>query len=225
MRRRASGNGDSRKRRRAAPPAAARGARTFAAEDAAAEPPDLSAEAIGALRIDGLPPRTKISPHFRLYELTRSDIADRKGIGNQLPSDRELQAAVFLAREVLEPLRKKFGGFSPNSVFRGQPLERALKDKPSGWISTSQHTKGEACDVEIAGVTTLELAQWAADNLKGYDQIICECFDPAKGPNSGWVHISLVNPDRGTNRHKLLSYIKDVATGGWVYVDGLRATV
>ena len=113
------------------------------------------------------------------------------------------------------------GSFTPNSVFRGHPLERALKNKPASWLSTSQHSRGEACDIEIVGKSTLALAEWARDNLT-FDQIICECYDPAKGPNSGWVHISLKAPGTGENRRQLLSYIVD--NGKMVYVPGLRAT-
>jgi hypothetical protein len=164
---------------------------------------------------------TRIAPNFLVYELTRSELADRRGIPNNFPSDKELRAAIHLAREVLQPIREKFGSFTPNSVFRGHPLERALKNKPATWISTSQHARGEACDIEIVGMSTLALAEWARDNLS-FDQIICECFDPAKGPNSGWVHISLKAPGTGENRGQLLSYIAD--HGKMVYVPGLRAT-
>jgi hypothetical protein len=165
---------------------------------------------------------TRIAPNFLLYELTRSELADRRGIPNDFPSERELRAAINLAREVLQPIRDKFGSFTPNSVFRGQPLERALKNKPATWLSTSQHARGEACDIEIAGLSTLGLASWAKDNLKDFDQIICECYDPAKGPNSGWVHISLKAPGTGENRRQLLSYVAD--HGRMVYVPGLIAT-
>ena len=109
------------------------------------------------------------SPAIRVYELTRSDLAIRQGIDNGFETDAQLRAAVHLAREVLQPLRDAFGSFTPNSVFRGQRLERALKRKPSSWISTSQHARGEACDVEIAGMPTLELAQWATDKLKLFE--------------------------------------------------------
>jgi Peptidase M15 len=177
------------------------------------------------LHLASLDPQDLIAPNFRLYELTRSELASRSRIDNSLPGDRELRAAVSLARRVLQPIRAAFGSFTPNSVFRSQELERKLKDRPAGWISTSQHTQGCACDVEIAGKTTLELAQWAADHLPEYDQIICECYDPRKGPNSGWVHISLKTPELGANRRKLLSYIRDPDSGQWVYVDGLREGV
>jgi len=166
----------------------------------------------------------KISPHFRLYELTRSEVASRMGIDNAFAGEKELRAAAYLCREVLEPLRETFGPFSPNSVYRGQTLERALKGKPFNWVSTSQHTLGCACDVEIPGKPTLELAEWARKHLKQFDQIICECYNPAKGPNSGWVHISVRPPGYGSNRKQLLSYVYDPAAKRYVYVPGLTAS-
>lgn len=207
--------------------AAARAGTAGAPRDGAATAVPLSDSAttdVARLTLAELEPLARISPHFRLHELTRSEVAARNGIANSFTSDDDLRAAVYLAREVLERIRERFGAFTPNSVFRGQALERALKSKPSTWISTSQHTKGEACDVELPGVSTLALAEWARDNLPRYDQIICECYDETKGPNSGWVHISLVMPGRGPNRRALLSYIKDAATGRMVYVQGLRGS-
>jgi hypothetical protein len=186
---------------------------------------DRRDEPLANFTLVNIDPMDQIAPNFKLYELTKSELADRLGIPNQFPSNQELRAAIHLAREVLQPLRKKYGSFTPNSVFRSQQLERAMKKKPVGWISTSQHTQGCACDVEIAGKTTLEVAEWARDNLPEYDQIICECYDPRQGPNSGWVHISLKTPEQGTNRRNLLSYIRDPASGQLVYVQGLRADV
>ena len=174
------------------------------------------------LSLANLGPQDSIAPNFSVYELTRSELASRLGVDNAFASDTELQAAVHLARRVLQPIRNAFGSFTPNSVYRSQALERALKGKPSGWLSTSQHTQGCACDVEIAGKSTLELAQWAADNLADFDQIICECYDPREGPNSGWVHISLKPPQQGNNRRQLLSYVRDTDSGRWIYVEGLR---
>ncbi|MBS1144874.1 MAG: hypothetical protein H6R14_2280 [Proteobacteria bacterium] len=183
---------------------------------------DRKNEPISQFTLANIRHDTRISPNFLIYELTRSELADRRGIPNHFASDQELRAAIHLAREVLQPIRDKFGSFTPNSVFRGHPLERALKNKPASWLSTSQHSRGEACDIEIVGMSTLDLANWAKDNLKDFDQIICECYDPTKGPNSGWVHISLKAPGTGENRRQLLSYI--ASHGKMVYVPGLRAT-
>jgi len=189
------------------------------------DPLDLSRVPIEAIRLEDLQPQSRIAPHFRWYELTRSETAERQGIDNRIIEPEALRAAIHLARNVLEPIREAFGSFSPNSVFRSQALERALKKKPSGWFSRSQHTLGQACDLEIVGMPTLELAKWAQKNLPAFDQIICECYNPAEGPNSGWVHISLLPPGAGVNRGKTLSYIRDSASGRLVYVEGLQASV
>jgi len=205
----------------AATPARSRGA-SRSANRSVTSTVDRKNEPVSEFTLANTHHDTRIAQDFLVYELTRSELADRRGINNQFPSDKELRAAIHLAREVLQPIRDKFGRFTPNSVFRGNPLERALKNKPASWISTSQHARGEACDIEIVGMSTLALATWAKDNLKTFDQIICECFDPTKGPNSGWVHISLKAPGSGENRRQLLSYIAD--HGKMVYVPGLRAT-
>jgi hypothetical protein len=186
---------------------------------------DHSQTLIADLHMDSLAPRDPVSPNFRFYELTRSDLAERRGIDNGFETEAQLQAAVHLARQVLQPVRDKFGSFSPNSVFRSQALERALKLRPASWISTSQHTTGCACDIEVPGVATLDLARWVVKNLTDFDQVICECYDPTKGPNSGWVHVSLKPPGRGANRRVELSYIRDLESGRMIYVEGLRAAV
>jgi hypothetical protein len=185
---------------------------------------DLSSTPLAQLRIAELDPQDRIARHFRLYELTVSETADRQRIDNRIADDKVLRSAVHLARQVLDPIREAFGGFTPNSVFRSQALERSLKRKPSSWISTSQHTEGRACDVEIVAKPTLELATWASTTLADFDQIICECYDPRKGPNSGWVHISLLPPGAGRNRRQVLSYVVDAASGRLVYVNGLQAS-
>ncbi len=202
-----------------------RAKKVVARRRAAADPLDLSKLPIEKIVLQELQPRSLIAPHFRLYELTVSDIAARYGIDNSLPTQDALAAAIHLAREVMEPIRHAFGSFTPNSVFRSQSLERALKHKPAAWVSRSQHTRGQACDVEIVGMPTLELAEWATKNLTNFDQIICECYDPAKGPNAGWVHISLVPEGKGTNRKQVLSYVKDPVSNRMVYVNGLRSTI
>jgi len=169
-------------------------------------------------------PQDQVSKNFRLYELTKSELAERLRIANGFRSVKALRAAVYLCRNVLQPLREELGRYSPNSVYRSQALERALKKKPAGWVSKSQHATGEACDVEIPGMATLELARWASSNLQ-FDQIICECYDPAQGEASGWVHISLRAPGAGENRGELLSYIYDKRSAKYLYVEGLRASL
>ncbi len=166
-------------------------------------------------------PSDQISQNFKYYELTGSETADRLGIDNSFPSIDEVRSSVYLCRNVLQSIRNAHGRFSPNSVFRSQDLERALKNKRRPLVSQSQHTRGQACDIEIAGIPTIELAQWVIDNLK-FDQMICECYNPSKGPNAGWVHISLVPPEMGQNRYSILSYVMNPRTGRYKYVEGLK---
>ncbi len=185
---------------------------------------DHTDQPLEQLHVDQLDPQDHIAPNFRVYELSVSELADRRGIDNRIHDDATLRAAVHLTRTVLQPIRDRFGAFTPNSVYRSQALERELKNKPAGWISTSQHTEGRACDIEIVGKPTLWLAAWCRDHLAQFDQIICECYDPRKGPNSGWVHISLRPPGQGANRREVLSYVVEPGSGRLVYVNGLRAT-
>ena len=92
-------------------------------------------------------PDDLVAPHFKFYELTKSELGARLGVNNSFSGVKEARAAVFLCRNVMEPVREQFGSYSPNSVFRSQDLERALKKKRSDWVSKSQHTLGQASRV------------------------------------------------------------------------------
>ena len=185
---------------------------------------DLSDLPIANLDLATVTSDDRISQFFTLRELIRSDVAARNAIDNRFQEVAHLRAAAHLARHVLDRVRSEHGPFAPNSIYRTQAVERVLKKKPHNWKSESQHTLGEACDIEIPGLPTLELARWAAEKLPEFDQLICECFDPREGANSGWVHISLRPPSATPNRRQLKSYVREAATGKFVYVDGLRAT-
>ena len=103
-------------------------------------------------------------------------------------------------------------------------LERGLKSKSSTGLGTSQHATGEACGMEIVGMATPELAAWARDHLADFDQIICECHDPRRGPNPGWALVSLKAPGSDPNRRQCLSYVPDTASARLVDVPGLQAS-
>ena len=137
----------------------------------------------------------RLSDHFTLEEMTRSQTAVRKGIDNQ-PGPVEIENLRHLCVEILEPVRAHFRvPFSPSSGYRCLELNRAIRSR-----DTSQHISGEAVDFELPGVANSELAHWIAENLD-YDQLILEFFRPGV-PSSGWVHCSLV---RGTNRMMTLT--------------------
>lgn len=186
---------------------------------------DRSSVALDIFTLPNSRPTDKVSDNFQLWELTRSELAARQGINNSFESVLHMRAAVNLAREVMQPVREQFGPFTPNSVYRSQALERALKKKPRGWVSAGQHPMGEAVDFEIVGVSNIKLAQWCVKELPTFDQLILECHDPRHGANSGWVHVSLRAPwSRAGNRREVLSYIKDPKAGRWIYVNGLKTS-
>ncbi len=174
------------------------------------------------LRLADLNPQDLIAPNFRVYELDRSEVANRLDIDNRLPDDTTLHAAVRLAREVMQPIRDAHGRFSPLSIYRCQTLEQALKRRPPGWRSLSPHVTACAADLRIPGISTLDLAQWAAANLPDYDEVCCERIDPTQGPSSGWVHIALRPAGEGPGRRLLHTEIRDAQTRRWLTLVGLH---
>ncbi|MCH8347137.1 MAG: peptidase M15A [Proteobacteria bacterium] len=137
----------------------------------------------------------RLSPHFTLAELTKSQTAIRRGIRNA-PNAGQINNLKRLAKEILEPLREHFGRpFSPSSGFRSQALNVAIGSK-----STSQHTRGEAVDFELPGIPNRDVAEWIRDHLD-FDQLILEFHDP-EDPMSGWVHVSLKEKE---NRNQVLT--------------------
>ena len=140
----------------------------------------------------------KLSNNFSLIEFTKSQTAERKGIDNT-PTEIHILALEQLCHLVLEPIRYHFEKpVMINSGYRSPALCKAIGSK-----STSQHCKGEAADIEIFGVSNYDLAKYIENNLN-FDQLILECWDGIQ-PNSGWVHVSLVEVD---NRKDVLTYTR-----------------
>lgn len=148
----------------------------------------------------------KLSENYAVGELVRSDTAERKGIDN-MPPDEYFSKLQRLAVEVLEPILKQYQiPFSPNSGYRSPELNAAV-----GGSNKSQHSKAEAVDISIRGISNFELAGWVQDNLQ-FDQLILECYRSGE-PNSGWVHISL-KPEGETNRLMAMTYSNKQYTQG-----------
>ena len=123
----------------------------------------------------------QLSKHFTLEEFEKSQTATRKGITNKAGSG-EIKNLTDLCYEVLEPVRAKFDKpIIITSGYRSPELCEAIGSK-----ATSQHTKGEAVDFEIAGVSNLQVALWLTNNVN-FDQCILEFWKDGE-PNSGWVH-------------------------------------
>ena len=138
----------------------------------------------------------KLSGHFSLSELTKSQTAVRKGIDNK-PTLEHIENLTELCTHVLEPTRRNFGKpMVITSGYRSEELCEAI-----GSSKDSQHAKGEAADFEMFGVDNKELAKYIKNNLI-YDQLILEFYNP-DDPSSGWVHCSY---NKEENRKQSLLY-------------------
>ncbi|MDO7598328.1 MAG: D-Ala-D-Ala carboxypeptidase family metallohydrolase [Flavobacteriaceae bacterium] len=138
----------------------------------------------------------KLSGHFSLAELTKSQTATRKGIDNK-PTLEHIENLTELCVQILEPTRRNFGKpMVITSGYRSEELCEAIGSK-----STSQHAKGEAADFEMFGVDNKELAKYIKNNLV-FDQLILEFYNP-DDPSSGWVHCSYSKEE---NRKQSLLY-------------------
>lgn len=137
----------------------------------------------------------KLSPHLDLAEVVRSDNAKRLGIAN-MPTEEHKANLVALAGAVFEPLRANLG--KPVFVSSGY-RSAALNAATPGASKTSQHSVGEALDLDQdglnTGVTNRDVFLWVRDNLP-FDQLIWEFGDDT---NPDWVHVSYTQhrPRRG----------------------------
>ena len=151
----------------------------------------------------------KLTQHFSLSELTRSQTATRKGIDNQ-PDDEQLANLVALCECVLQPIRDHFGtSVRISSGLRVPELNAAI-----GGSTTSDHCKGMAADIEVPPIDNLELARWIESSGLAFRQLILEYYDGT--PDSGWIHVSY---DPADNKRQVLTATKQ--GGKTVYLPGL----
>lgn len=134
--------------------------------------------------------------HFTIEELCASDTAKARGISNK-PNTEQIINLVYLAANVLEPLRVAMGEpIKIGSGFRCPALNKAV-----GGVGNSQHMKGQAADLCIDG--DIEKGKRWFNYIRlhlPFDQLIWE--HNAKG--SYWVHVSFVHPDFGKNRRNVI---------------------
>ena len=154
---------------------------------------------------------TQLSANFTLKELTKSDTATRLGLDNT-PDDAALENLKTLCEKVLQPVRDRFGkSVTVNSAYRSPESNAAVNGSKS-----SDHCKGMAADIEIAGIANADLAKWIMDNLD-YTQLILEFYTQGI-PDSGWVHVSY---DPNNLKKQELTAVK--VAGKTQYLQGLQA--
>jgi len=128
----------------------------------------------------------QISEHLSLAELIRSESAKRNGISN-MPPPEHIANLKLLAEHIFEPIRVNFRcPILISSGYRSAELNAAIK----GSSKTSQHSLGQAIDIDMDGTTygveNEEIFYYIKDKLP-FDQLIWE-FGNDKNPD--WVHVS-----------------------------------
>lgn len=132
--------------------------------------------------------------HFTIAELCRSTTADNKCIDNT-PAPEIREKLQTLIEELLDPIREAWGKpIRVNSGYRCPALNKAV-----GGVSTSQHQKGEAADLNAGDpAKNRELFDKIVEMQKtgriAFDQLIDEA-------RYKWVHISYRKTD---NRGQVL---------------------
>ena len=138
--------------------------------------------------------KTILTNHFTLEEFSFSSTAKSRGINNTVPL-QFIPSLRNLCEKVLEPLRERVK--EPviiSSGYRCPALNKAVGGK-----NTSQHMKGEACDIYVEDVE--KLRKWFAILMDGdFDQLI---FERNRRTEHCWIHVSC-KPDTSLNRHQVI---------------------
>jgi hypothetical protein len=124
-----------------------------------------------------------LSKHVTLAEFQDSATATTHGINNQM-NESQIASAKLLCENVFEPLRIHLNTpIAISSGFRSLQVNKMI-----GGASTSQHTKGEAMDLQIGA----KGFNFIKDKLD-FDQLIWEF---GNDENPSWVHVSYSSKNR-----------------------------
>lgn len=158
-----------------------------------------------------------LSQNFTLQELTASQTAMVNGYTEQYTPSQEVIANLkLLAVNVLEPLRSKFGSFSPTVAYRCQRVNKKV-----GGALNSEHLKGCAIDetfIKDGKNICNEVANWIIkeSGLKWSKLILEMPFESGGKINYRWLHIGydtdnlhneiLIAKQRKNSKGKLETY-------------------
>lgn len=139
--------------------------------------------------------RMRLSKNLTLGEATKSHTAIKYGISNK-PSGEHLSNLIQIASKIFQPVRDHFQKpIIVSSGYRSQALNDII-----GGASGSQHSKGEALDLD-GSVENFLIFEYIKNNLE-FDQLIWEFGDDE---NPDWVHVSYKSED---NRGEVLKAVR-----------------
>ena len=123
-----------------------------------------------------------LSKHVTLKEFQASGLATLRNLNNQM-NESQIASAKLLCENVFEPLRIHLNTpINISSGFRSVQVNKMIGS------STSQHTKGEAMDLQIGA----KGFNFIKDKLQ-FDQLIWEF---GNDENPSWVHVSYSSKNR-----------------------------
>lgn len=139
--------------------------------------------------------RMRLSKNLTLGEATKSHTAIKYGISNK-PSGEHLSNLIQIANKIFQPVRDHFNEpIVVSSGYRSQALNDII-----GGASASQHSKGEALDLD-GSVDNFLIFEYIKNNLE-FDQLIWEFGDDE---NPDWVHVSYKSEN---NRGEVLQAVR-----------------
>ena len=135
------------------------------------------------LKVTSLPDNYQLSKHFTLAALSSKAVVSKYPVEAQsgLTYGQIVYNLAAVALNILEPALALFPNMMVTSGFR----------TVSASNPNSQHTKGQAADIQIRGISKndyFEVAKKLANNLN-YDQLLLEY--KTTGTGMPWIHISI----------------------------------
>jgi zinc D-Ala-D-Ala carboxypeptidase len=150
----------------------------------------------------------RLSTHFTLSEMLRSQTALRYGINN-VPTDAAVNELRRLCATLLEPARLLLGGrwMHTDSGYRCPALNARVNGSP-----TSAHMFGRAADEIPVGLSLQTAFDILRRSTLPYDQIIIEC--------GAWLHLGIAEVGVEPRREAMTGAMVLKADGSfdhWVY--------
>lgn len=121
-----------------------------------------------------------LSAHFALAEFCASQTAARLGRTIE-PSESDIRNLTRLCVTVLEPLRIELR----RSIYISSGLRPPWLNAAIGGSPTSAHMDGRAADIEVPGMTPLQVCEIVRKLALPIDQCIHEF------PPNGWTHLGI----------------------------------
>ncbi len=118
----------------------------------------------------------KLSEHFTLAEMTRSETAIRKGLDNTAPP--YIVERLTTTAKKMEIVRQICGD-RVITVFSGYRSDKV--NKAVGGSGTSSHRDGDAVDFKVKGLSIADTVRLLDESNLSFDQVIDEF--------NAWVHI------------------------------------